>query len=168
MFCSKCGAENTDKASFCIKCGERLDNPQTQSENGSANPPPDWMFNAQPRLNPDAVTVLSIVSYISVFWLLGLLIPPYNNDSRVRFHVGQGMLLFILSAAGNIVLGILKAVIGIFDGIWILFSPLMAAVRISQLMFGLCLLGLFVYGVVNAAKGLEKPLPVIGSLAFFK
>lgn len=56
--------------------------------------------------NDQSNTILfSILSYIGILWLIPLLVE--KNDKVVRFHVNQGIVLFIFDIIGSIAVGIL-------------------------------------------------------------
>ena len=55
--------------------------------------------------NDQSNTILfSILSYIGILWLIPLLVE--KNDKVVRFHVNQGIVLFIFDIIGSIAVGI--------------------------------------------------------------
>ncbi|KKS82724.1 MAG: hypothetical protein UV58_C0006G0023 [Candidatus Wolfebacteria bacterium GW2011_GWC1_43_10] len=85
---------------------------------------------------------MAIVAYILFFVPL---LTDDKNDPFVRYHVRQG-LAFLIAA---IIVGIFGTFVPIIG--WILFFPLQ-----------LILLVIWIMGVVHAAKGEEKPLPIIG------
>ena len=59
--------------------------------------------------NDQSNTILfSILSYIGILWLIPLLVE--KNDKVVRFHVNQGIVLFIFDIIGSIAVGILSAI----------------------------------------------------------
>lgn len=95
--------------------------------------------------------VICILDYIYILWILGLFVEKDNED--VKFHTNQGLILFIL----NVVAGVLGLVLG-----WI---PLVGGV-IKFICWAVNVLGfaLMIVGIVNAAQGQRKPLPVIGNL----
>lgn len=84
-----------------------------------------------------------------ILFFLPLLACP---DSRFgRFHANQGLLLLIVSIAGNIILGIIP-----FIG-WMLYPLFSAAVLIVA-----------VISLINAINGKAKELPVIGRYRLLK
>lgn len=95
--------------------------------------------------------VICILDYIYILWILGLFVEKDNED--VKFHTNQGLILFIL----NVAAGVLGFVLG-----WI---PLVGGV-IKFICWAFNVLGfaLMIVGIVNAAQGQRKPLPVIGNL----
>lgn len=106
----------------------------------------------------DYTKLFSILSYFSVLWLLGLLIDPDNP--RVRFHVNQGILLSIFSAAYSLVMTVLNAAFTFLPFMFI-FTTLLSVLG------GVAVLALMVWGIVNAAQDKEEPLPVFGTLYTF-
>lgn len=103
--------------------------------------------------NDQSNTILfSILSYIGILWLIPLLVE--KNDKVVRFHVNQGIVLFIFDIIGSIAVGILSAIF--------VFIPVISflGVVIASL-FGILCFVLMIIGIVNAANKSEKPLPII-------
>ena len=88
-------------------------------------------------------TVMAIVAYILFFIPL---LTDAKNDPFVKFHVKQGLLVFILAVISMII----SWVPMIFWISWLL--------NLAVLVF-------FILGVINAATGKEKELPLIGHLA---
>ena len=79
------------------------------------------------------------------------------NSRFARFHANQGLVLFILVAIAGAVAG----VICLIPFVWIIGGILSAAVSI----FGLVL---SILGIVNAANGQAKQLPLIGGITLLK
>ena len=85
-------------------------------------------------------------------YLLFFLPPIVCPESKyARFHANQSLLLLILGAAGNVILGIIP-VIG-----WMLLP-----------VFGIGVLALFIMGLVNGFGGKAKRLPLIGKFDILK
>ena len=103
--------------------------------------------------------LFSILSYIGILWLIPLLVE--KNDKVVRFHVNQGIVLFIFDIIGSIAVGILSAIF--------VFIPVISflGVVIASL-FGILCFVLMIIGIVNAANKSEKPLPIIGKFQILK
>jgi len=87
-------------------------------------------------------TGMAIVAYIIFFIPL---LTDAKKDPFVKYHVKQGIVLFIASVLVGIISYILPWQLSI----------------ISQLL-EVCVFVLMVIGIVNASKGEQKPLPVIG------
>lgn len=110
--------------------------------------------------NDQSNTILfSILSYIGILWLIPLLVE--KNDKVVRFHINQGIVLFIFDIIGSIAVGILSAIF--------VFIPVISflGVVIASL-FGILCFVLMIIGIVNAANKSEKPLPIIGKFQVLK
>lgn len=123
--------------------------------------------------------LFSILSYLGILWLFGLLINPDKYDPRVRFHVGQGIILTIanvvLSVADTILTAIVHAVFrsevtmfGMGTGVYQTSVVGTILNTIIGLAVAVCSIGLMVYGIVQVCTNQDKPLPVIGKWAFYK
>ena len=89
-------------------------------------------------------TGMAVIAYI-VFFLP--LLTEAKNDPFVKFHVKQGLVLFI----------------GYIIEMFIWWIPVLGWV-IAPLL-AILLFVLFIIGIMNAINGNEKPLPLIGSFA---
>ncbi len=91
--------------------------------------------------------VISALAYILFF----LPLIACSDSPFGKFHANQGLLLLIVAVAGNIILGIIP-LIG-----W-LFIPL----------FSLATFVFAILGIVNAATGKAKELPLFGKFRIIK
>lgn len=96
---------------------------------------------------------LCIFSYLALLFLIPMLVNGQKSPFT-RFHVNQGLVLFI----ANIILGIIVKILR--------FIPIIGAL-ISGL-FGIFSLVLMIIGIVNAAQGTAKRLPIIGNITLYK
>jgi len=90
-------------------------------------------------------TILAILAYIGPLILVSFLLA--KDDAFVKFHIKQGLLLFIGEVAA-----------------WMLgmmFWPLFPLVQIANIF----LLVLAIVGIIRAAKGETKEFPLIGHWA---
>lgn len=85
---------------------------------------------------------MAIVAYIIFFIPL---LTEAKNDPFVKYHVKQGLLLCI----GWVIVGVINSILPWQFGI------------ISQLL-NIFLFVLMILGIMNAAKGEQKPLPLVG------
>ena len=92
--------------------------------------------------------LFGILSYLGILWLVGLLA---GKTEFTKFHANQGLVLFI----AGVIIGAASAIP--FVG-WFVIAPLGS---IATLVFA-------IMGIVNAAKGEMKPLPVIGKFQIIK
>lgn len=103
--------------------------------------------------------IFSVLSYIGFLWLVPLLV---GNSEFTKFHANQGLLLFILEVIVGIIVSILSLVLNMIPFVGPIFSGI-----ISGILFLGCL-ALAIFGIVNAAQGNYKQLPVIGTITIIK
>lgn len=154
MHCTNCGKELLGEAKFCDGCGS----PVVSEQN--TNPAP-----AQAAAAPAAAIqegqenkTIFILSYILFF--LPLVSCPGSKTGR--FHANQGLVLLIASVAGQIIVTILSSILISLS--WRLWS-------IASLLgwgWAIVVLAFVIIGMVNASKGEQKPLPIIGKLTIIK
>ncbi len=94
--------------------------------------------------NKEKNIAMAIVANIIFFVPL---LTDAKNDPFVKYHVKQGLVLFIA--------WIITGIVGIVPIIGWILAPLMS----------LALLVLLIIGILNAAKGEQKELPIIGQYA---
>lgn len=93
---------------------------------------------------------LSIISYISIIgWLIAYFMGRGKMDTFLRYHLKQSLGLAIISLLFMVALNILAAII--------------PALGILGLLSFVILI-FWVLGIINAANGVMKPVPVIGKL----
>ena len=95
-----------------------------------------------PSPAPQKNTGMAILAYILFFIPL---LTEAKNDPFVKYHVKQGLLVFI----AWIVVGIISAILP-----WFLYW--------LDNLLSLCVVVLVILGITTAAKGEQKPLPIIG------
>jgi len=88
-------------------------------------------------------TAMAIIAYIIFFVPL---LTDVKNDPFVRYHVRQGLILFIFW----IIVSFVQWIPPLYMITWILH---------------LGLLVLLIIGIIHAANGEKKPLPIIGKFA---
>lgn len=96
-----------------------------------------------------------IACYIGPLFLIGLLLEPGNP--RVRFHVGQGLNLFLFEVAG----GIVARVVGRLPLIGFVGGLCGFAVGVLGLL-------MMILGIINAVSNRDKPLPILGAFQLFR
>lgn len=92
--------------------------------------------------------VMGILSYIFILWLVPLLAAPQSKFARV--HANQGLVLFL----ADLVCGVIGFVLNLI--------PLVGG--ILGWLLGVVILVLMILGIVNAATGKAKELPLIGKI----
>ena len=160
MFCKQCGNRLEDGAKFCNGCGAAVENNAPQANYQPAGQASTSNSNAK---------IYKILAYIGILFLVGLLANK-ENDKSVRFHVGQGIVLCIAGVAASIVYSIISAIafalfldpFGSLNVVGVLLTSVLG------LAISGCTLALAIIGIVHAANGEDKELPVIGKYAFYK
>ena len=93
---------------------------------------------------------LSIVSYITIIgWLVAYLKGKDNADSMLKYHLRQALGLALVNIIFSLALNIVAMVI-----------PALSFIGV----FGFVFLILTKNGIINAANGAQKPLPIIGKM----
>ena len=154
-FCSKCGAQLNEGEKFCSKCGAPVEDKKEEKkqENGFEailNTPDTTSGYDQKDIQSNKT--MGILAY---FGLL-VLVPFFaaKNSRFARFHANQGLVLFL----AEVVLGAAGGVLGLIPFVgWIISSAI-----------GIVCLAFMIIGIVNAANGKAKELPLIGSFKLIK
>lgn len=99
---------------------------------------------------------LAILAYISILFLAPWLVAPKSKFAQ--YHANQGALLFIFS----IFLFMLARICAEF--IWLV--PILGnhLYVLNALVPLAILIAAMIYGIINCARGVCKPLPLIGEL----
>jgi len=97
---------------------------------------------------PSNAKLFSILAYIGLLWLLGLLISPEKTSPFVRNHVNNGILLLIMEG----IAGVVGTLMGLIPYVGWLF----------ELALWGCCVAVMVMGIVAAAKTKYFSIPVIG------
>lgn len=100
-------------------------------------------YAGQYKADAEENKLLAALCYLGPFFLLSWLMKP--KSKFVRYHVNQGLVLFLC-----------WIVINIFD-----FIPFMWLANIFGVVCFFC-------GIANALKGRRKPLPIIGEITLIK
>ena len=104
--------------------------------------------------------VMAILAYFGILVIIPILAA---KESRfARFHSNQGLILLIAAILYSVAYSILNSIILSISWhlIWIM--------SIIALVCGLAFLAWFVIGIINAAKGRAKELPLIGHFKILK
>ena len=163
MFCPKCGTENADQVQFCTKCGEQINQPPVenaqQAPEGNNAPPP--VYNPVPASTSGNNMPFTVLCYLGILWLIGMLVEPQKNDPDVKFHVGQGIILTIFEVGGYTILSILSVIFRYipFGGIFLIIVGLL------YLALSVICVVCMIMGIINAVQNNKKELPIIGQFA---
>ena len=164
-FCGKCGAQLAEDEKFCPNCG-------AAAEAGSVVDKAKEVLNTEDttgEYDPKDINDnkgISVLSYLGIFVLVPLLT---KKDSKfAQFHARQGVTLLAVDIAYAIVatlLGLIKVtktqnVWGIPVDIKVTPWPITLILTIGWIVIGV----LAIIGIVNAATGKAKKLPLIGNI----
>lgn len=175
-FCKNCGKEMEEEVKFCPSCGTATNGaelPQQDPSNSQTETAQKKIKEAFQNFNHTADSTeefdpndiqtnkgMAILAYFGILFLIPLFVA---KDSKfVRFHTGQGINLFILCVAYTVLNSILC-------GIFYAIAPFLG--QIISLLFtlvGLGILVLAILGIINAAQGKAKELPLIGKFRILK
>lgn len=104
-------------------------------------------------------TIYCALAYVYILWIVGLLAEKDNET--VKFHVNQGIILSAVSFFSLVIINVLS---NFLYSIAPIFASVSALLEILWLIFYV----IFTFwGIKNAIKQENKPLPVIGSLFNF-
>ncbi len=172
-FCAKCGTQIESDAKFCPACGTPVGAPSGtqgrayQQAGGNARAQVEATFERFKNSAEDHTAwftredieqnkAMAILSYLGIL----VLVPIFAaKDSRfARFHANQGLALLIALIAYGIIENILNSVFyAIWWGLGSIFSIVLNLVYLVFVVY-------IILGIVNAAKGEAKELPIIGKL----
>lgn len=156
-FCNKCGNQLPDGANNCPNCGAPAGNTQQKTQDFVNN-----MMNTNDttsQFDPQDINNnkgMSVLAYIGFLFLVPLLACP--NSKFARYHTNQGLVLFLLEFA----LGVVTGILGIIPIAGLIIGGLLSAVG------GIFTLVLMIMGIINAAQGQAKELPLIGKITLLK
>lgn len=117
-------------------------------------------INSNRRLSPELDKTVGIIAYIT---LIGFIISIVLNSNKTgeekkfgAFHLRQALGLIIFSVAILMLLSIVTAILTfIIPFLGVLFSLVMSIIWLG-------ILALLIIGIVNAANGEYKEIPIIG------
>src|SRR3989344_4040752 len=98
--------------------------------------------NIPPEGGPHKNILMAILSYLGILVIVSYVVA--KDDSFVKFHIKQGLVLLVIEI-----------------GMWVLSSSFWTLYPIWSLI-NFAVLVLAIVGIVNAAKGNEKELPLVG------
>lgn len=148
-FCPSCGSQVEGR--FCPKCGASVN----VTGGGSAAAPSAAPTSAAGAGLTD--NVASALCYVFLLGVLFLIMAPYNQNRKIRFHAFQSIFL-----------------VGVWFVFWVAFSILMVAAGGMGMYFvflpirmliGLGFFILWLYVVIKTYQDQKVVLPIIGPLA---
>lgn len=165
-FCKNCGAQLENGAAFCPNCGTKAEISFAEAEQikEQAVQPEEKRFDFNNMVDQitdtpdstseffqddiDANKVYAVLAYIGILFLVPLLAA--KESKFAQFHANQGIVLFIA--------GIICGAVNII--------PILG--QIVSIIAGVVLAVFAIMGIVNAATGKAKELPLIGQIKLIK
>jgi len=122
---------------------------------------------AQAEVTPEDVQNNKAFAILAYFWLL-VLVPIFaaKESKFARFHANQGLVLCIVETAWWLINFIITAIL-----IHALSWSTLWLLSLWGVIYWLVSVGIFVFaiiGIVNAAQGSTKPLPIFGKFKILK
>lgn len=102
---------------------------------------------------------MGVISYLG-FWVLVPILMGDKKSEYVRFHINQGLTLYVIDA-----------IVGLIKGNWLykVLPDAIAAVMITGLTaIEIVFFVLMILGIISAWKGVRRKLPVIGNINILK
>lgn len=136
MFCKYCGNEISGNPKFCPSCGADLRDAKTESNYSNNNQQTRQSSSQSGAPCNDSIAIIAYLTWIG--FIVALILNKDNNNDFVKFHLNQALVLNLFAFIGLIPLigWLIDIVVFVF---WIM-------------------------GIINAAKGEMKELPIIGSI----
>ncbi len=170
-YCGKCGKQIEEGLKFCPICGAAQEVPQAEpvqqaqaSENNFSQKIQNFNNTADTTAEFDAADInankaMAILAYFGPL----VLIPIFaaKGSKYARYHSNQGLVLLLASIAYSIVYGILSSIILAIS--WRLYFITSILSLVSIVFAVLCIIG-----IINAASGKAKELPLIGKIKILK
>lgn len=141
-YCKNCGAQMADHLHYCTACGAPMGELPAEPVNTAREH--DFTSNFDTRDIEDNKW-LAIFSYFGLVPMIFAMIAK-PNSRFIRFHINQGLNLFLL--------GLVSAVVGLIPFLgWV-------AAGVAGIFSVVCI----ILGIINCVNGKAKELPVIGKI----
>ena len=184
-FCSKCGTKINEGEKFCSSCGTAVEqNFQAQQNQDFGQATPNQSKNdfaakisefnnttdTTNEFLADDISKNKGMAILSYFGPL-VLIPILASKSKfVKYHANQGLLVFLAEVAYQIIRSILMQILYVIfplnylGGRGVIFSILSFVISLVWIAIAV----LAIIGIINAASGKAKELPIIGKIKLLK
>ncbi len=170
-YCGKCGKEMDEGLKFCPNCGASTEIPQVEPAQQAQTPQNDFSQKIQNFNNTadttaefDATDInankaMAILAYFGPLVLIPILAA--KESKFARYHSNQGLVLLIAAIAYGIAYNIISAIILAIS--WRLYFVVSIIGLVSIVISVLAIIG-----IINAATGKAKELPLIGKFKILK
>ncbi len=162
--CTKCNTQVNDGVKFCPTCGTPISAAQTNTQTDYAEKIKALNNTADTTADFDKADIeqnkiMAILAYLS--WLVIIPIFAAKDSKFARFHANQGLVLAITEIAWWIAQAIISTVLYAISWRLGFISSILGFVNLVFLV-------LLIIGIMNAANGRAKELPVIGKFRILK
>jgi uncharacterized membrane protein len=147
---------------YCASCGEPMEGQFCPKCGAQAGVAPVMPFNKAGSADSGlGVNGASALCYLFGFvtGIVFLVLAPYSQDRRVRFHAFQSIFLSVAVAVLHIAISILAAILGVVS-----FS-MSAMINVMHAVVSLGFFLVWLYMMLKSYQGETVVLPVIGELA---
>lgn len=154
-FCGNCGTAVAEGTAFCGKCGGRVGAGSSAPAGASAGAP----AAADAGLSSNLVYALAY--FLGLFTgILFLVLDPYKNDRKVRFHCFQSIFFNVAVIAVFIALSVISGILSAISGgiLALVLLPL-------HLLLSLAIFCYWLFVMYKAYQGEEYRIPFIGAFA---
>ena len=164
-YCEKCGMQVENQVKFCPGCGSAIGETKSAGKNDFGTTFQELNNTADTTGEFDAKDiadnkVMAILSYLGIL----VLVPIFGakGSKFARFHANQGLVLCITAVVYSIAYSILSGILIAVS--WRLYAAFSGIFGFVSLIFVIWV----ILGIVNAAGGKAKELPVIGKFKLLK
>ncbi|MDR0197919.1 MAG: hypothetical protein LBI36_06870 [Oscillospiraceae bacterium] len=159
--CDKCGKYMDDGETVCRSCGSAAKGAANFGNFDFNKTFNDFMNTSDSTGEFDESDVkgnygAAVLAYLPLLFVITLLVA--SGSKFAKFHANQGIVLFIFEIVLGAAVGVVKIVFGVVPGIGGMLAWIVGVVA------GLFTFLLIAAGVINAANGRAKRLPVIGGI----
>ncbi len=172
-YCSNCGKKVEAGVRYCPSCGMPMPGAATEHKSEQEKVEAQEVDNAQKVMNStgnatsdysaddiEKNTGIAILAYLGPLVLVPLIVAP--NSKFARYHTNQGLVLLIAGILYSILQIILTTVCWMIS--WTLGSFVSSVFWIIWIAFTV----LVILGIINAASGTVKSLPIVGKFQILK
>lgn len=170
-YCGKCGTQMDDGLKFCPACGASTEIPKAETQQQTQAAQNDFSAKIQNFNNTADTTAefdaqdinsnkaMAILAYFGPL----VLIPIFaaKGSKFARYHSNQGLVLLIAAIAYGIAYNIISAIILAISWRLLFITTIIGLVSIVITV-------LAIIGIINAATGKAKELPLIGKFKILK
>ena len=124
----------------------------------------------EPPVDPDVEKNKGMAILAYICFIIPLIAAP--SSKFARFHANQGLLVFIfwcVAILANIALYVIHNLMYLhLQDIAVLYGFFTCAIYLAEPAFLVAALALTLYGIIQAANGEKKHLPIVGQLTLIK